>query len=145
MLDNKFQKFLFHLTSLLTTWWPKGGRLLFDTLIPPILGNKLLVKLVFQKNLEKVKSIKQFKKILVIPDIHIGDAVMLQGAVIAFRDFFPEARIDYIIKKSVACLMEGNPAISTLYPYFTGTVFPSKEDIESIKKLVTENEYDLCF
>jgi ADP-heptose:LPS heptosyltransferase len=145
MLDNKLQKTLFHLTSVATTWFPRGGAWFFDHTIPPILGNKLLVKHIFGKNLRTVQTVPQFKKILVIPDIHIGDAVMMQGAVQAFRDFFPGARIDYVIKKSVACLIEGNPAISNLYPLFTGSVFPTESDVESIKKLVAENEYDLCF
>jgi ADP-heptose:LPS heptosyltransferase len=145
MLDNKFQKFLFHLTSVATTWFPRGGAWFFNTIIPPIIGNKIWIKSVFQKNLKKLKRVKQFKKILVIPDIHIGDAIMLQGAVMAFRDFFPEARIDYIIKKSVECLISGNPDISNLYPYFTGSIFPAPGDIESIRKLVVENQYDLCF
>lgn len=145
MINNNLQKFLFHLTSLLTTWFPRFGAWFLNALIEPILGNKFLVDLIREKNLKKIREVKQFKKILVIPDIHIGDAIMLQGAVMAFRDFFPDARIDYIIKNSVACLIEGNPAISNLYPYFTGTVFPTPSDIESIKKLVMENQYDLCF
>jgi ADP-heptose:LPS heptosyltransferase len=145
MLDNKLQKTLFHLTSVATTWFPRGGAWFFDHTIPPILGNKLLVKHIFQKNLRTVQAVPQFKKILVIPDIHIGDAVMMQGAVQAFRDYFPDARVDYVIKKSVACLIEGNPAISNLYPLFTGSVFPTENDVDSIKKLVAENHYDICF
>ena len=144
MLDNRFQKYLFHLTSLATTWFPRGGAWFFDHAIPPILGNKLLVGHLFKKNLETVKGLSRFEKILVIPDIHIGDAVMMQGAVQAFRDYFPGARIDYVVKKSVACLIEGNPAISNLYPLFTGSIYPSESDVEGIKKLVAENRYDLC-
>ena len=145
MLDNRFQKYLFHLTSLATTWFPRAGAWFFDHTIPPILGSQFLVKHVFKKNLDTVKRVLHFEKILVIPDIHIGDAVMMQGAIQAFRDFFPGARIDYAIKKSLACLIEGNPAISNLYPLFTGTTYPTEGDVESIRKLVAENRYDLCF
>ncbi len=145
MLDNKFQKFLFHLTSVATTWFPRGGAWFFDHTLPPLLGNKLLVNQLFRKNLRIIQKVRRFERILVIPDIHIGDAIMLQGAVHAFRDFFPDARVDYVIKKSVACLIEGNPAISNLYPLFTGSVFPSPSDIEGVKQLVAENHYDLCF
>src|SRR5579859_3300794 len=145
MLNNYFQKTLFHWTSVLTTWFPRGGAKFFDTLIPPVLGNRLLVNSVFKKNLKIMRRVKKFEKILVIPDIHIGDAIMMQAAVTAFRDFFPEARIDYIVKKSVNCLIEGNPDISHLYPSFTGTVFPTPEDLENLKKLVVENQYDLCY
>lgn len=145
MLNNQFQKNLFHLTSVITDWFPRGGAKFFDTVLPPLIGNRMLVNQQFKKNLGILRKVKEFKKILVIPDIHIGDAIMMQAAVTAFRDFFPDAQIDYIVKKSVACLMEGNPDISNLYPYFTGGVFPSPSDIENIKKLVTKNQYDLCY
>lgn len=145
MLDNKLQKTLFHWTSQLTTYFPRAGAWFFDHTIPYILGNPALVDLVEQKNLENIRKVKKFERILVIPDIHIGDAVMLQGAVYAFRNHFPNARIDYVVKKSVACLLEGNPVISNLYPFFTGTVFPEPTDIAAVQKLVAENDYDLCF
>ena len=100
---------------------------------------------VFQKNLVIIRRVKYFEKILVVPDIHIGDAIMIQAGVSAFRDFFPHAQIDYVVKKSVACLIEGNPDITNLFPVFTGSVFPNPEDLEKLKKLVVENHYDLCY
>ncbi len=145
MLDNKLQKTLFHLTSVLTTWFPRGGAWFFDHTIPPILGNRMLVQSTFNKNLKALKKVKKFDRILVIPDVHIGDAIMMQAAVTAFRDFFPEARIDYVIKKAVGCLIEGNPDISNLYPVFTGAPYPNESDIAHVQKIVAENQYDLCF
>jgi len=143
--ENKLQKLLFHLTSLLTTRFPQGGSWLLNTVIPPILGHPVLVNEIFKKNLKIIRGVKKFEKILVISDIHIGDAVMMQGAVQGFRDFFPDARIDFVIKKSVTGLIEGNPAVTNVYPRFTGVVFPNAGDIESVQKLVEENGYDLCF
>ena len=145
MLSNNLQKTIFHLTSRLTDWFPRGGAKFFNTVLPPIVGNRMLVNHLFEKNLKILRQVKKFERILVIPDIHIGDAIMMQAAVSGFRDFFPEARIDYIVKKAVGCLMEGNPDISNLYPYFTGGSFPSPSDIESLKKLITDNQYDLCY
>jgi ADP-heptose:LPS heptosyltransferase len=145
MLDNRFQKFLFHLSSEVTNLSPRGGAWFFNHTIPPILGNRPLVKRTFRKNLAALKKVKKFERILVIPDVHIGDAVMMQAAVSAFRDFFPKARIDYVMKKAVACLMEGNPDISNLYPVFTGAPYPNESDVAAVQKLATENQYDLCF
>src|SRR5258708_1285160 len=120
MLSNELQKTLFHLTSVVTNWFPRCGARFFNTVLPPIIGNRFLVNRMSKKNLAVLRKMKEFKKILVIPGIHIGVAIMMQAAVTAFRDFFPDARIDYVVKKSVACLIEGNPDISNLYPYFTG-------------------------
>ena len=145
MLDNQFQKFLFHLTSLLTTWFPKGGAWFFNTFIPPIGGNKLLINHINRKNLKIVQSVKKFERILVIPDIHIGDAILAQGGLKVFKDFFPDTRVDFIVKKAVASLFEGNPNISNLYPVFNGVVFPSETDLENVKRISAENNYDLCY
>jgi heptosyltransferase-2 len=143
MKANQLQKSLFHLTSVVTNHFPRAGARFFDFTILPVVGNEFLVHELFEHN-QKLMGDTPLQKILVIPDIHIGDAVMMQAAVQAFRDFFPKAQIDYVIKKSVVDLIDGNPAISHLYPYFTGTNFPTDEDIESVKKLVAENQYDLC-
>ncbi len=145
MLNNRFQKTVFHLTSLLTDWFPRGGARFFDALIPPLLGHRFLVKAAERKNQGVLRRTQKFEKILVVPDIHIGDAIMMQSAVSAFRDFFPEARIDYIVKRSVGCLMEGNPDISNLYPTFTGSLFPSEDDLKALRKLGEDNQYDLYY
>ena len=145
VFEIKNQQFLFHLASVLTDWFPRTGSWLLDSIIPPILGHRLLVERTFRKNLKIVSRVKQFKKILVVPDIHIGDTVMMQGAVKVFRDFFPEAQIDYAVKRSVAGLIEGNPSITRVFPCFTGTLLPSPSDFESVKKILTGNDYDFCF
>jgi ADP-heptose:LPS heptosyltransferase len=145
MLDNQFQKFLFHLTSILTTWFPKAGAWFFNTFIPPIGGNKLLIRHINWKNLKIVQSVKKFERILVIPDIHIGDAILAQGGLKVFKDFFPNSRVDFIVKKAVAPFLEGNPNISNLYPVFTGLIFPSESDLENVKRIAAENHYDLCY
>ncbi len=144
MLDNELSKKIFHYTSRLTEWFPRGGAWFFDHTLVPLLGHSLLVKEVFRRNLRTVKDAKNFKRILVISDIHIGDAILAYGAVVAFRDFFPEARIDYVIKREVACFFEGNPDITNLYPVFTGGQYPNENDLVSVQKLVAENQYDLC-
>ena len=144
MLDNKISNSFFDFTSKLTTWFPKGGAWLFDHTLIPAVGNPLVAKLTERHNFNTLKSIKAFQRILVVSDIHIGDAILAAGGVAVFRDFFPEARIDYVVKKQVACLFEGNPDITNLYPFFTGGQFPNESDLEAVKKLAFENDYDLC-
>ncbi len=143
--DNRAPRFFFYLTSVLTDLFPRAGARFLDALVLPLLGHRLLAWGIFRKNSRIVKSLRRVRRILVIPDIHIGDSIMMQGAVQAFRDFFPAARIDYVVKKTMAGLILGNPSITHVYPRFTGTVFPTSADIESLRELVSENHYDLCF
>lgn len=144
MLDNGFSETFFRLTSDLTTWWPKGGARFLDALLIHTVGTRPVANYFFERNLTIVGEVSRFDRILVVSDIHIGDAVMLQGAVTAFRDFFPDSRIDYVIKKSAACLIEGNPDISNLYPVFTGTVYPDPDDRLNVHQIASDNRYDLC-
>ncbi len=144
MLDNTFSRNLFHLTSVLTAWFPRAGAWLLDLAFIPLIGNRPLARFIFNRNLRIAKSVKEYKKILVVSDIHIGDAILASGSVSAFRNFFPNAQIDYVVKKSVACFFEGHPEITKLYPIFTGGQYPNESDLESVRKLTLENHYDLC-
>lgn len=143
MLDNSISSAFFDLTSKLTAQFPKEGAWLFDHTLIPAIGNKLVKRLSERHNLRIVRSVPSFQRILVISDIHIGDSILAAGGVSAFRDYFPDARIDYVVKRSVACLFEGNSEISHLYPVFTGDRFPDRADLEAVQKLVRENQYDL--
>jgi len=145
MLNNRFQKTAFHLTSVATDLFPRAASAFFDGVIPPLVGNRLLVRAAERKNASILGKVKKFERILVIPDIHIGDAIMMQSAVTVFRDFFPEARIDYVAKRSLSCLMEGHPDISNFYALFTGSLFPSQEDIVELQRVADGNGYDLIY
>src|ERR1700679_670780 len=86
-MGNKIPRFLFHLTSDLTAWFPRAGPRFLNGLVLPLLGHCWLVRTVYKKNSQVIQKLKRVRRILVIPDIHIGDAIMMQGAVQAFRDF----------------------------------------------------------
>jgi ADP-heptose:LPS heptosyltransferase len=144
MLGNKISLTFFDFTSKLTTWFPRGGAWLFDHTLIPAVGNLIVGKLTKRHNFGVLKSVKSFKKILVVSDIHIGDTILSGGGIAVFRDYFPDARIDYVVKKSVKCLYDGNPDITNLYPVFTGSQFPNESDLAAVKKLAFENDYDLC-
>lgn len=145
MSQNRIQKFLFHLASRLTDAFPRLGARFLDGILHFLLGNKFLVWGIRRGNLWKTRRIDQPKKILVVADIHIGDAVLMQGAVQAFRNLFPRSRVDYAVKKAVAPILEGHPAVSNLYPCFTGTFLPEPSDVESLRRLAGQGPYDLFF
>ena len=137
MESDRFFEGFFKFTSGVTRMFPKAGAKAMDGFFYPLLGNQFLVNFFRDRNYRKIRRLSDFKRILVISDIHIGDAVLAQTAVSALRDFFPEARIDYMVKKSVACLLDGHPDVSTLLPTFTGGQFPNEGDILSIVEAST--------
>lgn len=98
-----------------------------------------------REDINRLKQVEEYRKILVIGDLNIGDAINLQASISALRDFFPDVDIDYIINRGAINLIEGNPEISTLWPVFTGPPLPNKNDSRSIEGIVAKHQYDVIF
>ena len=137
-LDN-FTRFAGSLTRL----FPDRGGKFLDGVLYPLIGNDFWIKTLGRHHQKKLKGIRKMDRILVISDIHIGDSVLFQTAISALKDFFPEIPIDYVVKRSMKDLLEGNPDISDLWPIFTGGEFPSDRDILAVQAM--SEEYDAVF
>lgn len=144
MISSRLQKLVFAGSSQITEYFPKSGAAFLDATVKPFLGSSSIGKILSSQNLKQLKKVSQFQKILVIPDTHIGDTVMMQAASTALRDFFPEAEIHYVTNRTATPLVEGNPEISKIIPLFSGGLFPKPEDILFLKGLVQTEKYDLC-
>jgi hypothetical protein len=144
MLSSKVQEILFGGSSQLTELFPQGGARFLNATVKPILGSSTTHKLLVLRNRRELKKIQKFNKILVIPDTHIGDTIMMQAASTALRDFFPAAEVHYVTNQVATPLIHGNPEISKIIPLFSGGLFPSQNDISALKKLTQTENYDLC-
>jgi len=145
MIKKKPYKTFFRISSLLTDFSPRMGAWLLNTMITGLLDNQFLIKIGMQKNIYRLKHIKEFRKILVIGDLNIGDAINLQASISALRDFIPDAEIDYMINRAALSLIEGNPEISQLWPVFSGPPFPSAKDLRSMEQIVSKKRYNVIF
>ncbi len=137
------QRILFGRTSLLTDFFPVAGRRLLDTTFRAVFGSRQLSAAYERQNRRRMKRVKAFQRFLVISDTHIGDAVVMQSALAALRDFFPDSEIDYVINKAVAPLIVGNPDATEIIPFFSGGQFPSSADMAGIREILLKGRYDL--
>ena len=126
-----------------TRRFPGLGARVLDRILYPLIGNDLFVGYFAGRNRARLKAIDRFENLLVVSDIHIGDAVLFQTAVSALRDFFPRARIDYMVGKTTKNLLEGNPEVSELWPVFTGGPFPNDRDRLILREMSAD--YDAVF
>ena len=138
------QRIVFAATSRLTDAFPAAGARLLDALVFPVLGSRALAAALQRRNLRVMRRVRAFRRFLVVPDIHIGDAVMTQSALSAVRDFFPDAEIDYAINRAVAPIIAGNPDATRILPLFSGAQFPTAADVEALRDAVGRGHYDLC-
>jgi len=83
----------------------------------------------------------EFKKILIIQTAFIGDVVLATPLIEKLKRFYPDAQIDFLVRKGNENLLEENPKISTLH------VWNKKEQkIRNIFRVVGElrrEKYDL--
>ncbi len=120
-----------------------GARLL-DT-VCSLIGNEAVVAASLRASIRILKQVswEKLHKILVVSDLNIGDAVNIQAPISVVKDYFPEAKIDYIINKHAKDLIEGNPEINRLFPVFTGSPYPSPCDFENIRRISATGCYDV--
>lgn len=91
-----------------------------------------------------MRRVKTFRRFLVVPDIHIGDAVLAQSALTAIRDYFPDATIDFVVNRTAAAVIEGNPEVTRVIPLFANTQFPSPAEVRAVRSIIRHGRYDLC-
>ena len=142
-LYNRTQRALFEETSRLTGRFPRAGSRFLDWTFRPLAGSPLLSALLARRNRRVVRALESFRNFLVVPDIHIGDAVMSQSALTALRDFFPDARVDYVVNRTAFPMIEGNAEATRVLPFFANGSFPSAADLSALRNLIQDERYDL--
>ena len=139
------QRLAFAASSRLTEVFPVAGARLLDATLRPILGSHLLSSWFGRRNRALLRRVRRFRRFLVVPDIHIGDAVLTQSALSAVRDFFPDAEVDYVVNRAAAPLIDGNPEASRVLPIFSGAQLPTAEDLAALSDVIRGGGYDLCW
>lgn len=127
----------------MTDHFPSAGGRFLDFTLKNLLGNPLLLKAATQLTRKRLSGIDKYDRFLVAADLNIGDAVTVQGAIMALKNIFPSAQIDCVIKKCAKDLVEGNPDISQLYPVYQGAPFPAESDLAELSRIAGRGDYDL--
>ncbi len=131
-------------TSRLTEWWPGFGGRLLDASLQPLVRSGLLTAL-FERQLAPVMTrVRNFRRFLVIPDRHIGDAILAQAALTAIRDYFPDASVDFIVNRTAAPVIEGNREATRVLPLFTGGRRIPAPELDALRRIIRDGRYDLC-
>ncbi len=142
-MDLTLQKTVFGLSSSITNRFPRVGARALDATIRPLVANRWLDARFRRRNRAVLNKVGQPRSIVVLSDVHLGDALNSQGLVAAVRDFFPEARIHYVVSRAARPFIEGHPDVSHLWPVYTGSPFPSERDLLAVGELISRTGCDL--
>jgi len=108
-----------------------------------LLGSETLTQYLRKKNAALLHNIGEIRKILVISDVNIGDAIVIQSCIEAVRHYFPDSEIDYAYTIVADPVIKRNPHISNFFPIFSSPIRPSKIERDVIKRLCREEAYDI--
>ena len=92
----------------------------------------------------KKNKIKKADRILIFKIGAIGDVVMTTPLIRAIRTEFPHARIDYLIGKSYASILEGNPYIDNIIT-FDENIYFRRKLMNIFNAIRIPQKYDLAF
>jgi len=87
-----------------------------------------------------MKIKKELKRILVIQTASIGDVVLATPVVEKLKDFYPEAKIDFLVKNGIESLLTSHPKIKRVLVWDK-----SSEKYKHLNQLITvikERNYD---
>jgi ADP-heptose:LPS heptosyltransferase len=135
---------LFRASSALTDRFPQAGAQFLDMIVNASAGNALLQARELARAQATLARVRRFQRLLVVADLNIGDAVMLQSFVAALRDFLPDAEIDYAVSHLARDLVDGRDT-TTLYPVFRGTGVPGSRDAGAVREITDAHRYDVVF
>ena len=145
MQNSHALRIFFKLSSILTDRFPSAGSRALDWFTFSTIGNAFILKAQRRSAIRQLRYVNDPKRILVVADLNIGDAVNLQAAFTALREFFPTARLDYVIADCAKSLVMGNPEITRVYSIFTGRPLPNALDREALRRITTDITYDVIF
>ncbi len=93
----------------------------------------------------RLGKIERLNEILVVSDMNIGDAVIVQSFITSLKAAFPYTKISFIYQREALPLIRANPYIDDHFPLFRNIGFPSRKDIRILKNTIKKNNFDLIF
>ncbi len=130
-----------HTLDRLTDSFPSTVPRLVQPALLATLGNRLLHSGLRAHAREVLRRHSPMESILVVADVGIGDALILQQAVVALRDMFPRIRIDYLCNRNAAHLVARMPAADHVYGLLEGCAAPTAPVYDRIQKLLETQPY----
>lgn len=145
MVNQGLSKYGLRLLDTLTDWSPTIVPKLFQSMFLAVVGNGFSNRIVQRSYARKLSKVKRFEKLLVIVDVNIGDAVIMQSTVHALKGCFPEAKIDYVCSATGGSLVQGMPGVHHIYNIFTQFGNPSEGDLTVLRGIIQREKHDVIF
>ena len=113
--------------------------------VKALAASKVINHILKKVEAHHLRKIERLNDILVVSDMNIGDAVILQSFITSLKAAFPHSEISFLYQRKALPLIRANPYIDQHFPFFRNIGFPSKKDIRILKNTVKNSNFDLIF
>ncbi len=143
MTNKGLSKLGFYALDRLTDSFPKSFPKVFQKAFLLIAGNELVYRFYQKRYSRKLKRIEFFGKILIITDVNIGDAIMMQQSINVIKSYYPNAQVDYLCNQSGGDLLLGLREVNHVFNVFGGNGYPTKNELAVLREIVKANKYSV--
>jgi len=125
----------------LTDVFPTKVPRIFQSLFLRTVGSPIVDRWIFKMHQRRLRKVPSFERLLVVADVGIGDALIVQRSLSVLRSLFPSSRIDYVCSKTAGEILLSLPAADHVYPLFDRHGTPSGQSYRAIWELLDAVEY----
>lgn len=143
MTNQGLSKFCLYVLDRITDEYPLFSTRIFQKIFLSIFGSDRAYSYYLKKFQRRLLETKYFDKILIVVDINIGDAVLLQKCIDIMKYYFPDSQIDYLCNQQGGGLISNLPNADNIYNVFIGGGRPSENDLNNLRDIIKLNNYDL--
>jgi len=142
MTNQGFSKLSYNTLDRITDIFPSFAPKVFQKVFLGIMGSETSYSFYLKKYKRQLSKSKHIDSILIVVDLNIGDAVLLQNSIETVRYFYPNARIDYFCNQKGGEMISELPLADNVYKVFKGGM-PSENDIIKMREIITANNYSV--
>jgi ADP-heptose:LPS heptosyltransferase len=143
MINKGLSKFALLTLDRLTDVFPSLVPRLSHKLLLTIFGNRLLYAYTQNRYGRMFRQLSTPDKILVIGDVNIGDAILVQQSIGVLRYHYPNAQIDYLCNRIAGDLLSALPGADHVFRAFGRSGTPSRNDLMQIQDIVNSTRYSV--
>jgi ADP-heptose:LPS heptosyltransferase len=143
MINEGLSRVAFFLFDRVTDLFPTSAPRVVQKILLGILGNRLAYTFYLMKYRRGLEHLEALDRILVVADLGIGDAIILQPAIEVFTRHFPGVQIDYLCNRSAGDLVFALPGAGNVFDIFIANGRLHHGDLSLITEIETRFNYSL--
>jgi ADP-heptose:LPS heptosyltransferase len=143
MTNTGASKLGFRILDALTDAFPSVVPKLFQRYFIKLIGSRIVFEWFQNRYKRQALGLTNPERILVIPDINIGDSVLLQAGVKGIQQAFPYAEVHYLCNATGGELFKSMPNVK-VHNFLRGSEgMPTADDYRNLREVIERNSFSM--